>query len=787
MLAESDASLIARDPSVSGLKLLLDDTALLAALAEKLPRLKLVGAHTEYLRYKPGVSCLARIGLQTPFEQSSAYAVAYQRHAHDKLLKATKVCDAANTTPVCLPDHSIVVYPFPLDRRLPALGRFAHRSSIRELLRRAAPRLAEQTDIQFTTLRYKPERRFVAQLAASGRPFAALKMYSPEAYRLARRAAKSLGGAAAMSHARCIGHSDRHATLLFDWIDGPPLSEIAIDAAHAEELFCRAARALRCLHDHHTSNLPTEPVPTTLRRLRDSEAVLTWIAEEHADEVRATCDLIADRLLEAGVRQAVPIHGDLHLDQFVVGGNGPLLLDFDRARLANPAEDLGGLYADVLRRAISAPGIGEADRLFYRFLSEYAAAGGQVDLACVHIYAAFRLIQLAVEPFRNRHPDWIQQTRRLVETAQQLLATCPSGRSAASNEFANRHPSPQARVEDPFDIASDERLAGAYQAIDPRIASQRLGELACAEDTHAGIELDGIRVLRHKPGRRCLVEYAGRSRTTGQTISLLGKIHAKQRHDLHFHRQQMLWNAGFQADSPEGVSVARPWGVVPEWGMWLQEKIAGESGWQALRGRGGPAAAKQIAFALAKLHDACLPIERIHSIDDEIGILRDRLSLAARQLPDQASRILHLLEACERIAAEHVPCDPCPVHRDFYPDQVLVDSNRIFLVDFDLLCYGDAAVDIGNFRGHLIEDSLRSQGDVNAYTAIDAELVAEYARLRPSVSAASIEAYTVLSLARHVFLCAHLPGRQPNVLRVLEACERRVNADGIDRPASSLL
>ena len=78
MLSESDAALIARDPSIAGLKLLLDSEALYATLAEKLPKLDLVGADTEYLRYKPGNSCLARIRLHGRRRESSAYAMAYQ-------------------------------------------------------------------------------------------------------------------------------------------------------------------------------------------------------------------------------------------------------------------------------------------------------------------------------------------------------------------------------------------------------------------------------------------------------------------------------------------------------------------------------------------------------------------------------------------------------------------------------------------------------------------------------------------------------------------------------------
>ena len=194
MLSDSDAALIARDPSIAGLKLLLDSEALYATLAEKLPRHQLVGADTEYLRYKPGVSCLARIRLHTQNGESSAYAMAYQSLSSDKLRKAAGMSDATNAKPILLPEHAIAVFPFPLDRRLPSLGRFMHRASILKLVERRAPSLLEdKKDVEFSTLRYKPERRYVAQLSEAGRPFAALKMYSTDGYHRAWCAVKIIG------------------------------------------------------------------------------------------------------------------------------------------------------------------------------------------------------------------------------------------------------------------------------------------------------------------------------------------------------------------------------------------------------------------------------------------------------------------------------------------------------------------------------------------------------------------------------------------------------------------
>ena len=165
-----------------------------------------------------------------------------------------------------------------------------------------------------------------------------------------------------------------------------------------------------------------------------------------------------------------------------------------------------------------------------------------------------------------------------------------------------------------------------------------------------------------------------------------------------------------------------------------------------------------------------------------MAILQERLTSAADQVPHLADRVMSLLDACRRIAAEHRPGHLCPIHRDFYPDQVLVDGERIVLVDFDLLCSGEAAVDVGNLRAHLSEHGLRYPEHKDAYAAFDAAFVAEYARLRPSVTTAHINVYTVLSLARHVSLCMSKPGHHASMLRILDACEQllqdRAGANG---------
>jgi hypothetical protein len=109
---------------------------------------------------------------------------------------------------------------------------------------------------------------------------------------------------------------------------------------------------------------------------------------------------------------------------------------------------------------------------------------------------------------------------------------------------------------------------------------------------------------------------------------------------------------------------------------------------------------------------------------------------------------------------------------------VLVDGERIIMVDFDLFSWGDAAVDVGNFCAHLIDHGLRHPRYKAAYAACIASFEREYVRRRPSVTAAQISAYTLLSLARHVSLCMSRSNHNSNMLRILDSCERYIN-DGV--------
>lgn len=311
-------------------------------------------------------------------------------------------------------------------------------------------------------------------------------------------------------------------------------------------------------------------------------------------------------------------------------------------------------------------------------------------------------------------------------------------------------------VVDPFGVTRDPAMPFLADALDP-LAVER--EFAAYID---GLVLQAIQVVRHKPGRRCLVEYQfvdTRARHWPDTITLLGKARARSLDQAGFETTQALWNAGFNSDSPDGIMVPEPIGTVPAFHMWLQRKVPGVVAAQLLPTSSGTDLASHIAAAALKLHQSGVPADRRHTPADEMCILDKRLTALADERPELSSRLQWILGACAELAARLPTDDSHSIHRDFYPDQVLVKGPRLYLLDLDLYATGDPALDIGNFRGHLIEQSLRLFNRPDALLSCELALSDEYSALAGRDLEQSIDIYTTLTLARHIAISTFFPER----------------------------
>lgn len=333
-------------------------------------------------------------------------------------------------------------------------------------------------------------------------------------------------------------------------------------------------------------------------------------------------------------------------------------------------------------------------------------------------------------------------------------------------------------VLDPFGVTEDLEMPFIARALNPLEARCRLGRLLLAEGEESRLQLREIRVVRHKPGRRCLIEYEvelPRAGAAPERMTLIGKARVKGLDKRSYRTQAALYNAGFVSDSEDGVSVPEPVGTIPEFRMWLQRKAPGVPATSLLEKPDGVALLRRVATAVHKLHrSSAPPLRRPHGVTDELRILRERLPLVARAEPRWEQRIQRVLGACERLGGAIVESPPTGIHRDFYPDQVLVDGERLYLLDLDLYCEGDPALDVGNFLGHIEEHSLRSLGDPAALADREEALEERFLELSRDVSSEAVRAYTTLTLARHVHISTLFEDRRRFTGALLELCEERL-------------
>ena len=333
-------------------------------------------------------------------------------------------------------------------------------------------------------------------------------------------------------------------------------------------------------------------------------------------------------------------------------------------------------------------------------------------------------------------------------------------------------------VTDPYGITRDATLQLREEALDPNEVQQRISGLLPNWMREQGpVTLNAIRVARHKPGRRCLIEYnfeQQRTEKPNSTVTLIGKVRAKGLDQSTYETVKSLQWAGFDNESEDGISVPTPIGLLPDWNMWVRRKVPGVTATRLLAEPEGVTLARRIAEAVNKLHNAGVRSHRRHTMDDELAILHHRLPKVSKERPQLADRIEAVLDACDQLGADTSEPHECWIHRDLYADQILVDGRRLYLLDFDQYCQGDPALDIGNFRAHIIEQSLRMLGRADALADREAALQERYLQLADDVDEASIEAYTTLTLVRHIYLSTQYPKRRHVTGALLELCEQRL-------------
>jgi aminoglycoside phosphotransferase len=423
MLSPPDAAIVERDRGLPGLRTLLDAGAFCDSLRRMVPGPDIRSARSRYVRYKPGASCLVAYEVQVGDETVGAYA---RCHARDQLIKVSnarsrvEVMGELGQGLLADPQAGIAIFIHPNDYEIKSLRKLYEGDRTPPRLRRMLPAHPHLHHTAPTTLRYKPERRFVGMLRADGGPPAVLRLYPEPRFAEMREKAWAFKSSSELHVPRVIGDSERYSALAHEWVEGQAPTDVAL--AGDDAVLERVAGALAAMH-----------------RQRPRLGTM-YSASDYCRGVAGACEAVAALDISLGRRAAElagavqalvlerpwrpqAVHGDFTADQVLVCGERVTVLDFDRAGYGDPVMDLGAFAAGYLSRAVAgempiAVAFGIADR----FSSAYCRQTGASDPAGLRACTAGALLMLAPEPFRHRADDWPAATGALLESVDRVLA-----------------------------------------------------------------------------------------------------------------------------------------------------------------------------------------------------------------------------------------------------------------------------------------------------------------------------------------------------------------------------
>lgn len=722
MLSPAERELAARNSALPGLALILDHGRLAQCLG-------IDGIERPYLRYKPGTKCVLAFGSGAAARVAMAYPPARYR-----MLRGREALREAGDAVRFLDAFCVAVLPATLDRDLRALKKLADPAQAARLLDRLLGPLS--ADARLHLLRHNPNRRAVLRLDGPQGPLALVKLHARGEWAQAlanARLAQARGDAPVLAVAE-----DRHL-IVQGWVTGRPLWSEAAGLADTAAITETGAALARL---HASDPGPARAITAAEDRdgLFASVRALAGLLQDLAAPAGALARQIAAQLVDHDGPGAL-LHGDFSADQVVIGKAGPVLIDWDRACIGDPARDLGSFLARLDVQAIDGtltPAM--AARAGEALLSGYATTAALPHR--VRAQRARALLMLLPEGFRQRRPDWPERATAILDQVEALLPRAGP-------------------ADDPF-----ARLL--TRARDPHHANPLV-----AAASGLKVSANAATLLRLRPGRRALLRFPVTG--TDDPPALLGKLRAKGAEHTTPTLHEALRKAGLDGRSPWRVNIPRPRGTLADLHLWLQDEVLGHRLTHALRPEDPAAPARQTGAALALLHASGVAAPRHWTLKDEIETLAAALHAAANALPTAAFRIKALLATARAAIAILPPAEPTGIHRDWYPDQVLIDDANVWLLDLDLYAHGNPAIDLGNFLAHVTDLSIRRYGHPDALACHEAAFIDGYRAAGGSPQNEAVAVLKAASLARLVAISLRIPDRRPATDDILLAAEAAIH------------
>lgn len=304
-------------------------------------------------------------------------------------------------------------------------------------------------------------------------------------------------------------------------------------------------------------------------------------------------------------------------------------------------------------------------------------------------------------------------------------------------------------------LPDDAAVAGLAALRDPawrvelfsRLLADWLGPLELVESD--------VSLLSYLPARRCVVllDLVVTVGGTAEHRSVVAKLYAADQDPAAVRATlEALQQHGFGSGPLRVPSLL---GFDAHWRMLLTERAHGDVLRQLLlEGRTEAAAIELAADWLLKLHTCGLGAGRVYTFERHLYTLGTWQARLAEALPEAGRLFAEVLDNVERRGRKIAGWRPAPTHRDFSPDHLVLDGERVSGLDLDEFCQYDPLFDVAHFIAHLQLLGLLQFGALHHFERYTTHFEQNYAARAPDYSVERVQLYLAIAELKLAFLCA---------------------------------
>ena len=776
MLSQIDRDLSSRDNSLPNLKLILDTEYIRSRISSSFPSIKLQKVQNVYVGYKPYNKCLVLHDLITEECTFRAYSQIYSSKEITKESKRLKDTIKVNnsktkgcqlTSKLSNSNDNILTYFLPIDRRLKNIAKLYDADLRNSLFNTKLPNNDELIDCEIVPLNYKPEKRYVAKLTKNNYESSVIKLYNKEFYKQAVLNADLYINTGSFKVPKFLKKINKLRCLIYKWVDGDNLNIHLFNNNPDLDIIKRVGSSLSDLNNQKITNQLKFDKKYFIYKLLSISQDVSYLLPNISVKLNKIVNRVSELLLRIP-DVYVPIHGDFYSDQLIVDNKqGTVcLLDFDQSCLGHPAYDIGNFLAHYIKDSYKVGLNSDAFNDIKQSIIDGYRCKSKINISDeeINVFTVACLIRLLTDPFKYRYESWDKSIYNLLEYINNKTDKLKNKAQSYINDEL------YIQIDDKFSAEKDARMPFLKYALDPEYM-QSLFNINYKDGACINSKLSSIKVIRYKKEKRCLFEYKFYSQ---QDVDLIGKTRASGSVKNNYKINKEIYSSGFNSSCGDNICIPKPLFHVPNINMWYQKKISGQTYTDLVTKGKDLKTARLIAEAAYKIHRCNVAVNKNHTTDGEMQILTDCLDKVSSKKLTLTGRIQDILTAGKVLAYSIPKPDTCCIHRDFYADQLIIRGEKIYIVDFDLFCNGDPALDIGNFIGHLTELSIRTKGSADGFIEIENEIEKHYLNISSNTNSFSIQAYKTLTLLRHIYISTLFADRCAFTEKILNLCEQRL-------------